>query len=114
VGRFGLVFGSGIRDIAPMDKRDFPKVKIYSPAQIKTIRKGLGDTREQFSRRFLVSPETIKGWETGRRNPQGPALVIMQQVERLVVESTEKKNSALDRLRNGNRCRMEIKWQEQK
>lgn len=89
-----------------MKESDFPKVKVYSPAEIREIRKGLKDTRATFSRRFLVSDETVKGWETGRRNPQGPSLVILQQLEAVVRERQEEKNKSLERLRAGNRCRL--------
>ncbi|MFH7319270.1 helix-turn-helix domain-containing protein [Desulfurivibrio sp. D14AmB] len=77
--------------------KTFPRAKIYTPDQIRQIRQGLRDSRSEFARRFLVSTETVKGWEIGRRNQQGPALVIMQQLEAI---ADEKKRQRIGTLKN--------------
>ena len=57
------------------------KIKQYSPKEIRFIRRKLGESREVFGRRFIVSFESVRNWETGRRNMQGPALRLMQLIE---------------------------------
>ena len=57
------------------------KIKIYSPAEIRAMRIFLKESRTKFADRFFLTDETIKGWELGRRNASGPALVILQQIE---------------------------------
>lgn len=57
------------------------KIKQYSPSEIRFIRRKLGESRETFGRRFIVSFESVRNWETGRRNMQGPALRLMQLIE---------------------------------
>lgn len=89
-------------DIAPQNLKTFPRVKIYTPEQIKEIRGQLRESRPTFARRFLVSSETVKGWETGRRNQQGPALVIMQQLEAIVDERKRQHTSTLENIRRRN------------
>lgn len=37
--------------------------------QIKVIRVGLGETMEQFGRRFNTSKGTVNNWEKGRNAP---------------------------------------------
>ena len=61
--------------------RNFPKFKKYSGDDVKKIRAGFKDSRRTFARRFCVSEETVKGWETGRRCVLGPVSIIMQQLE---------------------------------
>lgn len=57
------------------------KIKFYSGKEIRFIRKKLGESREKFGMRFIVSAESVRNWETGRRNMQGPALRLMQLIE---------------------------------
>ena len=58
-----------------------PKLKKYAPNEIRKLRKFFRLTRADFADLFLLTDETVKGWETGRRNPYGPALVIMAQLD---------------------------------
>lgn len=65
-----------------MGRYNYPKYKKYSPAEIRDIRQTLGDSRSRFADRFLyLSFEIIKKWEEGKREPYGPAMVILQQLE---------------------------------
>ena len=75
------------------------RIKIYSPDQIRSMREYLKETREEFADRFFLTYETIKGWELGRRNVSGPALVILQQIEGVIERQKEDsmKNLALYR-----------------
>lgn len=58
-----------------------PKLKIYPPDEIKKLRKFFRMSRADFADLFFLTDETVKGWESGRRNPCGPALVILGQLD---------------------------------
>ena len=60
-----------------------PKVKTFAADEIRKLRKFFHLTRADFGDQFLVTDETVKGWESGRRNPCGPALVILGQLDEL-------------------------------
>jgi putative transcriptional regulator len=44
---------------------------------VRSLRGRLGLTQSQFARRFGVSARTVQEWEQGRRQPQGPAKVLL-------------------------------------
>ncbi|EPF9375889.1 helix-turn-helix domain-containing protein [Vibrio parahaemolyticus] len=44
---------------------------------VKTLRIALDDTQPQFAARFRVSVDTVKSWESGRRNPSEASLSLM-------------------------------------
>jgi putative transcriptional regulator len=46
------------------------------------VRGRLGFTQAQFAARFGVSVATLRHWERGDRNPQGPALVLLNLIDR--------------------------------
>ncbi len=54
--------------------------RIFSvtPVSIKEIRQKYGMTQEQFSQLLGVSLRTFQNWEQGRREPEGPAKVLLQ------------------------------------
>lgn len=45
-----------------------------TPKQIKKIRNDLGETLEQFAKRFAVKRAAVGHWETGHTTPRGLAL----------------------------------------
>ncbi|MCK5612115.1 hypothetical protein KAR91_60145 [Candidatus Pacearchaeota archaeon] len=77
------------------------RIKIYSPAEIKAMRIFLKESRAQFADRFFLTAETIKGWELGRRNASGPALVILQQIETEINIKKEESRKILEEYRRG-------------
>jgi putative transcriptional regulator len=46
------------------------------------VRAKVGMTQEQFASRFGFSTATLRHWERGDRNPHGPALVLLNVIER--------------------------------
>ena len=46
------------------------------------MRRRLRFTQAQFAARFGVSVATLRHWERGDRNPQGPALVLLNLIDR--------------------------------
>ena len=57
---------------------------------VKGIRQKTGMTQEQFASRCHISINTLRHWERGDRQPHGPAMALLQLVERnpkLVMET---------------------------
>ena len=53
-----------------------------APVDVAAARGRLGFTQAQFAARFGVSVATLRHWEHGDRNPQGPALVLLNLIDR--------------------------------
>ncbi|HEX9937803.1 MAG TPA: helix-turn-helix domain-containing protein [Longimicrobium sp.] len=49
----------------------------YSPQEIYAIRERLGMSQTVFAQVLNSSPETIKAWEQGKREPDGMALTLL-------------------------------------
>lgn len=60
------------------------KGKVWRPAavDVAAVRGRLGFTQAQFAARFGVSVATLRHWDRGDRNPQGPALVLLNLIDR--------------------------------
>ena len=52
------------------------------PVDVKALRARVGMTQEQFAARFGFSTATLRHWERGDRTPRGPALVLLNVIER--------------------------------
>jgi len=59
-------------------------VKVWhpQPVDVAAVRGRLGLTQVQFAARFGMSVATLRHWERGDRSPQGPALVLLNLIER--------------------------------
>ena len=59
-------------------------VKMWRPAAVNVaeVRGRLGFTQAQFAARFGVWLATLRHWERVDRNPQGPALVLLNLIDR--------------------------------
>jgi putative transcriptional regulator len=65
-------------------------VHIPAEVNVKAIRVNLGMTQEEFSLRFGFSLATLRQWEQGRRNPEGPArayLTVIQNNPDMVLDA---------------------------
>ena len=49
---------------------------------IKNIRTKVGMTQTEFADAFGISVSTLRHWERGDRNPAGPALVLLNVMEK--------------------------------
>ncbi len=49
---------------------------------IAAIRKKAGATQDGFARQIGVSTATLRNWEQGRRQPEGPARVLLSMLAR--------------------------------
>ncbi len=59
-------------------------VKVWrpEPVDVAAVRGRMGFTQAQFASRFGVSVATLRHWERGDRSPQGPALVLLNLIDR--------------------------------
>lgn len=58
--------------------------RVYTPTavDVAAVRGRLGLTQVQFAARFGFSVATLRHWERGDRQPQGPALVLLNLIDR--------------------------------
>ncbi len=54
----------------------------FSSVDVKDIRSKLGMSQTEFASAFGISVSTLRHWERGDRVPHGPALVLLNIVER--------------------------------
>ncbi len=52
------------------------------PKEVRSIRKVLKSTQLQFANIVGVSVDTVKAWEAGRRQPEGPASKLMRLLKK--------------------------------
>lgn len=52
------------------------------PTDVKSLRKNLGLSQNDFARLMRVSVKTLQNWEQHRRTPTGPAAALLTVVSR--------------------------------
>lgn len=59
-------------------------VRVYEPksVDVSALRQRVGMTQTQFAARFGFSVATLRHWERGDRKPHGPALVLLNVIDR--------------------------------
>ena len=62
-------------DNLPMEGRNFRRVP-----RIKTLRRALGLTQEDFSTRYHIPLGTLRDWEQGRTEPDAPARAYLKVI----------------------------------
>ena len=63
-------------EILQNKKNASKRYKIKDP-NVKKIRGGLGLSQSKFARLLGISVFTLRNWEQGRRQPQGPAKILL-------------------------------------
>ena len=58
------------------------RVHVPPKIDVKAIRTGLGLTQEEFAGRFGFSVNTLRHWEQGIRQPEGPTRAYLLVIER--------------------------------
>jgi putative transcriptional regulator len=58
--------------------------RVLVPPQInvKRVRRKLGLSQNDFAEQFGISAATLRNWEQGRRQPDGPARVLLKIIDR--------------------------------
>jgi putative transcriptional regulator len=54
----------------------------FPAIDIAAIRKKSGATQDGFARQIGVSIATLRNWEQGRRQPEGPARILLSMLAR--------------------------------
>lgn len=49
---------------------------------VKLLRARLGISQEAFAGRYGLDVKTLQNWEQGRTEPEGPAAILLQLIER--------------------------------
>ena len=59
------------------------EVVTITPQQIdvRSMREHMGLTQEEFASRYGFTISTLRNWEQGRRQPEGPARVLLKLIE---------------------------------
>lgn len=59
-------------------------VRLFKPhaVDVRSLRQRVSMTQEQFAARFGFSVSTLRHWERGDRKPHGPALVLLNVIEK--------------------------------
>ncbi len=58
------------------------KPRIPRRINVKAVRARLGMSQQDFAARFGISSATVRNWEQGRRQPEGPARVLLTIIDR--------------------------------
>ena len=57
-------------------------VKAPEKVNVRGVRRKLRMTQEEFARRFGFSVYSVRNWEQGRRQPEGPTRILLTIIER--------------------------------
>ena len=57
-------------------------IHLPPPVDVRHVRRKLGMSQGDFAARFGISPATLRNWEQGRRQPEGPARVLLAIIDR--------------------------------
>jgi len=80
----GLHHTAGTMNAVTMREFDalcLPPVRIYTPTQIKRLRKRHKASQAVFAAYLNTSPSTVQKWEQGRKKPNGPSLKLLNLVD---------------------------------
>ena len=71
------------QDIKRQQEADDARSMLDAARFARRVRKRLGLTQEEFSRRIDVSLDTIRNWEQGKRTPTGAAKALLKLLDKL-------------------------------
>ena len=77
----GAASGAGSEAKKKTSGTTIAKVKKYSAAEVKRIRSGTGFSVKNFAGYMGVTEETVKAWESGEIEPNGPSSRILTMME---------------------------------
>lgn len=63
-------------------ERDPSRIFDVKPSRVQAIRKATGLTQEKFAQTINIPVGTLRNWEQGRRDPQGPAIALLKAIEK--------------------------------
>lgn len=80
----------GLASAGVVDKRTLreietlclPRVRAYTPAQIRKLRVRVRMSQAVFAALLNTSVSTVQKWEIGEKRPSGPSLKLLNVIER--------------------------------
>jgi SNF2 family DNA or RNA helicase/DNA-binding transcriptional regulator YiaG len=94
-------------DNPPLNRDDFKRMK--SVPRVRTIRKALGLTQEQFAKRFDIPLGTLRDWEQGRSEPDQTAKAYLNAIARAPDQIGSKEEPELDASRRSYESGAEVR-----
>ena len=76
------VDGATEQELARQQAQDEQEAVMDAARFARRVRKRLGLTQAEFSRRIEVYLDTIRNWEQGKRTPTGPAKALLKVLDR--------------------------------
>jgi putative transcriptional regulator len=75
---------NGLEEAIAHSKKLKTDVITFAPNEVnvKQVREKTGLTQTRFAATLGISVKTLRNWEQGKRKPHGPALVLLNAVER--------------------------------
>ena len=67
-------------DAQPLTEGDFKRMR--QVPRVKTLRRALGFTQEEFSAHYLIPLGTLRDWEQGRTEPDQPTRAYLRIIAR--------------------------------
>ena len=85
--RAGESIIAGMQDALAYAKGDSNRgraqtIRVPESINVKAIRQRLGLTQSAFAQRYGFALGSIRNWEQGRRQPEGPARLLLLLIER--------------------------------
>ena len=74
----------GLREAVDFAEGNTNRAQVFKAAAIdvKITRSAVGMTQEEFAATFGISLGTLRHWERGDRLPRGPALVLLNLIQK--------------------------------
>lgn len=90
----GTKIVTGLRDAIAFSRGDasrghLSKVSVSRHIDVRAICQRLLMSQQEFALRFGFSVATLRNWEQGHRNPEGPARVLLTLIQRIPDQVTE-------------------------
>ena len=75
---------AGLREAIDFTKGNAAGAAVHKPhpVDVRKLRDRLGMTQERFAATFGIGVGTLRHWERGDRQPRGPALALLNVVEK--------------------------------
>lgn len=86
-GSVGSEIIRGLQNAIAYSKGQNRKVRVHSVrvpelVNVRTVRRRIGMSQGEFAAQFGINPATLRNWEQGRRQPEGPARVLLNIIAR--------------------------------
>jgi len=72
----------GLEDAIAYTKGDKERGRVAATVNVRAIREATGKTREEFANTYHLALGTVRDWEQNKRNPDGPARVLLAMIEK--------------------------------